>query len=254
MSTRNIGGKTWDQFSSDYDFNEYAGRPDVYLIASLGRTGSHFLSYLLFRTGQLGSPLEYLHPRHKEMWCSKLGVNDTIGQFQALFRRRTSPSGWFGIKAHWPQFATILDQSRLMELLSIKHYIRLRRRDLLDQAISFVIAQQTGAWISHQHVESKSTPKFDELAIQRALDEFANQAGRWDEYFCQNNLKPLEIYYEDMVENPESVVSTVLAEFNLPVSSERDIDVPSPRKQGTHENLDWKIRFLEGKAKKCGKP
>jgi LPS sulfotransferase NodH len=93
----------WNPFDSECDLPRYVGRPaHQYLIASSQRSGSYLLSYLLRETGQLGFPLEYLHPEHAPMWRQRFGVSSMNEVILNLFERRTSPNGWFGIKAHWP--------------------------------------------------------------------------------------------------------------------------------------------------------
>jgi LPS sulfotransferase NodH len=96
--------QSWDQFGAAYDLAPYDGWPATYLIASTPRSGSHYLGHLLFETGLFGSPLEYLHPAHLATWQDRLGTRDVASTLRALFRRRTSASGWFGIKAHWSHF------------------------------------------------------------------------------------------------------------------------------------------------------
>jgi len=138
----------WDQFGQDYDHPPFEGTPRLYLIASTPRSGSHFLGHQLLQTGALGSPLEYFHKPHLERWAAEFGTTDFPSTMARLYARRTSPSGWFGAKAHWTQFIPIAQRPNLLSFLGIQTYIEIVRRDRIAQAISFVIAQQTKAWIS----------------------------------------------------------------------------------------------------------
>ena len=49
-------------YEERYDFPERDGPPDrVYVLASLPRSGSTYLSHVLWESGCLGAPLEYLN-------------------------------------------------------------------------------------------------------------------------------------------------------------------------------------------------
>ena len=121
----------WDQFGPDYDFPEYPGQPMSYLIATTPRCGSHHLGHLLTATGMLGSPLEYFSKGRLRDWREKLAAADTVDLFRQLFRRRTSPSGWFGVKAHWPQFQQIMADEEVCGLFNFRRYLHIERRDRL---------------------------------------------------------------------------------------------------------------------------
>ena len=120
---------TWDQFGPAYDFRRFEGSARTYLIASTPRSGSHYLGRLLFDTGALGAPLEYFHPNHMQTWRQKLGAKTSEELFHGLLALRTSPSGWFGIKAHWPQFEAIRRDREIFDILAFSKYIRIARRE-----------------------------------------------------------------------------------------------------------------------------
>jgi LPS sulfotransferase NodH len=195
----------------------------------------------MLSTGVLGSPLEYLHPGHLEKWKMKYGVTDFEGVMSNLFKNRTSPTGWFGVKAHWTQFEPIANTQSHLQAIAFSKYIRIFRSDSIAQAISLVIARKTSAWISFHQVQKQ--PKYDFRAIQGALAEIEEQNGKWDTFFERNGIQPLMIEYEALSELPEEALNNILSYFDLKIESQKP--GPVPERQSTELNSIWKRRYLE---------
>ncbi|HET7575688.1 MAG TPA: Stf0 family sulfotransferase [Sphingomicrobium sp.] len=229
----------WNPFDSECDFPRHAGPPPhQYLIASTQRSGSYLLSYLLRETGQLGFPLEYLHPEHAPMWQQRFGVSSLNEVILNLFERRTSPNGWFGIKAHWPHYVWARKQG-VDDLLRFGRFIRMEREDRLAQAVSLALARKTGAWVSLQ--QKDAAPAYDDAAISGALDTLDRDSRAWDEWARTNGAKSLHIVYEELVADPLGVVNHVLREFGL---DEVDSLPPVPlQKQASAVNGEWIRRY-----------
>jgi LPS sulfotransferase NodH len=233
----------WDQFGAVYDHSHFADRPRTYLIASTPRSGSHYLGHLLFGTGEFGSPLEYFQPGHMATWKKTLEAADTEAVIRCLFVRRTSPSGWFGVKAHWSDFAPICEDPALLRFLDLRKYIRIVRRDTLSQAISLALARQTGAWISFHSQQRK--PVYDPAAIRAAVAEIEAQTSGWDAFFREHGIAPIEIAYEDLLADPGAMVDAIRAFFDLdarPASVASDL---CPERQASDINLEWRRRYID---------
>ena len=233
----------WDQFGDAYDHPHFDGRPSCYLIASTPRSGSHYLGHLMCGTGVLGSPLEYFHPKHLEKWKAKFGATEFEEVLSGLFMVRTSPSGWFGVKAHWSQFEPIAKNPAQLSSLGCSKYIRIFRNDTLAQAISLVIARKTSAWISFHQVRKQ--PKYDFQAIQIALAEIEAENGKWEAFFQERGVDPLIVEYENLCKKPADVVNNIMSYFNLDAESNKVSPTPRPERQSTPLNFEWKQRYLE---------
>jgi len=230
----------WDQFGADYDHAPFTGKPRLYLIASTPRSGSHFLGHSLLETGALGSPLEYFHPQHLRKWMDILGTKDFPSTMARLVSRRTSPSGWFGVKAHWQQFAPIARNEAILRFLGIDTYIEILRRDRIAQAISYVIAQQTQAWISFH--DSKVEPRYDFDAIRRAIESIDQNIAHWRHFFEQRGIVPLTVEYEDLAADPAAAVDRIMAHCGVSrVGAEPRWQ---PRRQASDINARWRERYL----------
>ena len=231
----------WDQFSQAYDLPSYEAQPNVYIIASLPRSGSHFLGHLLANSGELGSPLEYLHPNHLRKWREVLGASTSADALRELFRRRTSPSGWFGLKAHWNHFADALVDTSIADLLRPRQYIFIRRSDQLGQAISLVLARQTGAWISFHGRRSEPVYSFE--AITTARQEIEAQDRSWADYFLRTKTEPLTVRYEDLVDDPAAILQKVSDALGVRVTPGKRT-LAMPKVQATQINKEWRVRFM----------
>lgn len=183
----------WTPTSAEYDYPPFAGRPRVYAIASVPRSGSHYLGHLLGATKQLGSPLEYLHPVHVDLWQEKLGKKSFEEVLRQLLAIRTSPSGWFGFKAHWFQYADARREWDLDKLVQVDRFIFIDRKDELGQAVSAVIAAQTAAWMSVDH--KKAEPVYDEAAITNAIRVLRRGSQDWISYFKAQGIVPIMVSY-----------------------------------------------------------
>lgn len=231
----------WDQFGPDYDFPEFAGEPRSYLIATTPRCGSHYLGHLLFATGVLGSPLEYFSKGRLRDWQERLGASDRQQLFQRLFRRRTSPNGWFGVKAHWPQFQQIVDDPPLYDLFHFQRFIHIERSDRLAQAISWVIAQQSSAWISFH--EASEEPTYDFAAIQNALAVIDAQTAQWKQFFTTHSIEPLPLLYEDLITAPDAELDRVFTHCNVTRAPSHTRPTHQPQQQASRRNQEWAERY-----------
>src|ERR1700742_4128747 len=87
-------------YEGKFDFPGRTAPPDcVYLLATVPRTGSSYLSHLLWQTGCLGAPLEYLNFDPVGPYHFAANSPDQQQQlWRSVVQRRTSPNGMFGVK------------------------------------------------------------------------------------------------------------------------------------------------------------
>lgn len=230
-----------EQFDEAMDLPPFEGRPRTYLIATTPRCGSHLLGHALATTGHFGVPLEYLNGMNVKAWRRRFGVKNDRAVFAAIVRHRTSASGWFGVKAHWSQFAKRRDRFPA-PLGPICKTLFIYRRDLLGQAVSFLRAQQTGQWISG--APARGEARFDYDGIVDCAASVRRQNARWNAFFAELEAVPVQrVVYEDLIDMPAQTLETV-ARF-------LDPDCPvvpsvSDRTQRQSDGLsgDWRKHFL----------
>ena len=73
----------------------------------------------------------------------------------------------------------------------------LTRADVLGQAISFVRASQTGAWIAAKPEQRE--PSFDAEAITKAIRFMRQQDEKWEQLFERAGVEPYRMAYETLV-------------------------------------------------------
>lgn len=226
-------------YDGTYDFPRVVTRPSVYLIATTPRCGSHYFGHLLFATKQLGAPLEYLNPYSYRRWSQIVGSTEPAVILREIMARRTSPTGWFGLQAHWPQLT--FAQSKLPhDALDFRRIIWVRRRDIIEQAVSLTIALQTGAWTSFHRPLSE--PIYDYKAIADCADGIRQMESAWEQFLMRTNAPHLSLFYEDIRANESKAITDVLNWFELPAV---DVSLSGAlEKQATSINSAWKDRFL----------
>jgi trehalose 2-sulfotransferase len=194
--------------SVEFDLPRYLGRPEIYVIASQPRCGSHYLAHLLRQSHQAGVPLEYFHTRHWRSWYKRCGQSNPVSAFRLLCQLRTTPNGVFGVKMHWHQL-TYAAHLRMEAELKHARFIYITRDDLLGQAISHVIAAQTGVWIKGQ--PRAGTPTFSIDSILGSMRFILKERSSWERFFVFNDLRPFRVTYEDLTARRDDVMTAVCA-------------------------------------------
>jgi LPS sulfotransferase NodH len=230
-----------EQFSTDLDFPTYAAMPRLYLIATTPRCGSHFLGHALHATGQFGFPLEYLNRMNLDIWRARLKAPDDGAALRALMQIRTSPSGWFGLKAHWNQFHAFDTTALFSGMPKAEKMIWIYRQNLLAQSISRCIAEKTGQWING--AKRRGDPTYDPADIVRNAKLIRNQNLSWQAFFANELDTPLlKVIYEELLADQDNQFETI-GRFLDPSLASTPQTPKKTRKQGGEISKDWAKRF-----------
>jgi len=149
-----------------------------------------------------------------------------------------------------------LDGARLLEAVLFQpKYIWMRRRNHVEQAVSWAIACQTGIWSqkSDEKSLSNATPKFDFKVIDEWCNRIKAHDKAWESYFHQNQIEPLVIFYEDVVASHRAIVERVLKFLELEFTPGVEISRPTVEKQATRISKEWVTRYLELKGGRNGR-
>jgi trehalose 2-sulfotransferase len=245
-------------YESKFDFALAPHGPKIsYLLASVPRAGSSFLSHELWRTGCLGAPLEYLNfdpagPYH-------FAAASTGGQqklWSRVLQTRTSPNGVFGLKGFLMQFHQLqrFNPGLLASVLSIvlprdgpKRIVYLRRRDKIAQAVSYARASKSGVWRREQEKEGSSWIDYSREEIEAAERGIRVQEEQWEQMFSDLRIEPLRIWHEDALENPAAVAEGVARYLGVPMDPQQTVQVPPVLKQSEGNAAAWIRRYAEEK-------
>ena len=236
-----------------------------YVIASVQRSGTHLLCSILRSTGIAGSPEEYFLSKPRETWEKRWGTPSREAYVQHILRQNTAANGVFGVVVMWSYFEPMLQM--LQEIPAYKHlngvqllaavlgtpkYIWMRRRNHVEQAVSWAIACQTGIWAQtgEEKLQSRVVPKFDFKVIDEWCNRIAAHDAGWENYFRGNQIEPLILFYEDVVASHRTAAERVLEFLPLPIPPGMEIPPPTVEKQATRISEEWTERYLKLKGKK----
>lgn len=234
-------------------------RPRCYLICTVQRTGSWLLCHALEDTGVAGIPAEYFHRGDESFWANRWRVSDDAEFVAAMLREQRTPNGVFGSKMMWNYLEDALtrlrdlsinpgvpDRQILDSFLPQLKYVWLRRRDFLRQGVSSWRASATGQYATAGGDEPPKRPPYDRHEINNlvALAERSDRA--WKEWFAGQRIAPLELSYEDMVDDLEGNVRRILAFLHVDLPSVLPPLVPRLRRQADEYSERIIQRFLAG--------
>ena len=236
-----------------------------YVIASVQRSGTHLLCSILRSTGIAGSPEEYFLSKPGETWEKRWSTPSREAYVQHILRQNTAANGVFGAVVMWSYFEPMLQMLQeipayknlngaqlLAAVLSTPKYIWMRRRNHVEQAVSWAIASQTGIWAQtgEEKLQPRAVPKFDFKVIDEWCNRIAAHEAGWGNYFRGNQIEPLVLFYEDVVASHRTAAERVLEFLQLPIPSAMEIPPPTVEKQATRISEEWTERYLKLKGKK----
>lgn len=231
-----------------------------YVIASVQRSGTHLLCNILRSTGVAGSPQEYFLSKPGETWENRWGAPSRDAYVQQILRQNTTTNGVFGTVVMWSYFERMVQMLQeipvyrnlnaapvLAAVFGNPKYIWMRRRNHVDQAVSWAIACQTGLWAQtrEEKLEPRAPPKFDFKVIDEWCNRIAAHEAGWENYFRENQIQPLVLYYEDLVASHRAGAERVLEFLGLPIPPGMEIPPPTLEKQATRISKEWATRYLK---------
>jgi trehalose 2-sulfotransferase len=236
-------------YEPEFDFPARDAPERTYLLATVPRSGSTYLSHVLWRTGCLGAPLEYLNfePAGPYGRANRSPAEQTRLWHSAL-RRRVSPNGVFGLKA-FPLQLEALQQSNPALLRQVMRQVvpsragtrivYLRRRDRTAHAISYARAMLSGVWRKEQEHAAMAVPDYSPIAVERAGRLIDGQESAWDAMFAGLNLTALTLWYEDVVAEPARAAAEVAAYLEVTLDPAAEVAIPMVERQSQDGARAW---------------
>jgi len=234
-----------DQFDSKYNNKTNNEIRRKIVIASVGRSGSHYLGHVMTQAGMLGVPFEYFHNDNMKYWMKEMECSKAQ-YLERITKLRSTPNGVFSTKIHYHQLKKFNGGKPLYDN-SESLYIYLRRKNVIKQAISTCIAEQTGAWIStdnkERHVENIHVqPDYNPIRISNLINSIYIDYANWDYFFLKNKIKPIQIYFEDLIKDTDKYLSILAKEVGEEYKSNAK---STTKKQSQSINDDWYNRYVE---------
>jgi LPS sulfotransferase NodH len=238
-----------------------------YIVASVQRSGTHLLCSVLRGTGVAGLPEEYFLSKPGQTWEERWGAPSRVAYVQYVLQQNITANGVFGTVVMWSYFERMLEMLReipayknlneaqlLAAVFCKPKYIWMRRRNHVAQAVSWAMACQTGAWSQKAGEKSlpRAIPKFDFKVIDEWCNRIAAHDEGWANYFRENQIEPLVLFYEDVVASHRAAAQRVLEFLGLPFRPGMEIPPPAVEKQATRISEEWAARYLQLKRAKKG--
>ncbi len=233
-----------------------------YLICAIPRTGSYLLCEMLAATGVAGNPNEYFSDSYQRHWAARWGTADYDSYMRRVVERATTPNGVAGAKTHPWQFNHFARQAsgrapvRYVERPQVLerwfpdlHYVWLRRKDRLLQAISYTRSLQTNIWWdadTEPVPNAKAKPEalaFDFDLITQSVARMVEEEDMWRRYFDAVGVDPLVIYYEDLAEAPDRSVRSVLEMLEVEPGAGFRAEPRGFRRQADDITNSWAAKY-----------
>jgi LPS sulfotransferase NodH len=241
-------------YEERFDFPRRAEPPrQLYMVATVPRTGSSYFSHLLWQTGCLGAPLEYLN--FLPEGPARLAITDPQQQaelWRSLLHLRTSPNGAFGVKCFSLQLRELQQRNPMLlrEVFSAillrgpaTRVIKLKRRDRVAHAISYARSALSGIWRKEQEAAGGAIVDYSPEAIEQARTYIEQQEADWEMLFQELRIEPLTLWYEDLVQDPEGAVRQVGEFLGVEIDPAAAITIPMVEKQAQEDSERWRERY-----------
>lgn len=231
-----------------YDQPDYLGQSSSYILCTAPRCGGTLLGSLLYQSNVMGVPHEYFHPEEVisglcKRWSLPEKTEDKV-YLDTIKRKRSSPNGILGLKAHFSQISALTKSGPFTIFLKdIKCFVHVTRKDLVAQAVSYAMAHQSRKWSSLHKAEA--TPNYDVNLISNALNDILSQNLQWQRFFAVNNISPVTVAYEDLLEDPNQICKNICAQMGVITDHNFSIEKSPLNKQSSALNAQWIKRFKE---------
>lgn len=240
-----------------------------YIICTSPRSGSTLLCRLLSEVGNAGLPDSHFHEPSLEKWLGYYGFRkdefstqkDALKAiFHSAYELGKGVGQVFGLRLQRHSFNFFIEQLNILypsisdDKLLIEAafgrtlFIHLTRENKLDQAISFVKAEQTGLWHKAPdgtELERLSEPKelvYDAAAIAAQLELSEQMEAEWEAWFAKEQIKPLRITYDELSAAPYATLVRVLQTLGLAHEPKVEVTPPVARLADA-TNKQWAERF-----------
>lgn len=193
--------------------------PDNYVLCFTNRCGSNWLAALMQSTGLIGLADEYFNAPRLIRTCDNTDTNSLNAAFyNQASSKKEQVEGKFFTKLSWDQLLFFAKMRIIPDMMPNTKYILMHRRDMAAQALSELVAEQTGQWTSIWNSGKNGKRELDkitDLQIQSKIDDITFKYQQFWRYFGTFGIEPIEIYYEDLVADPNAEIARLVDALEL---------------------------------------
>ena len=215
---------------------------NAYIICTTPRSGSTLLCRMLRTTGIAGAPASLFFGTSLAEWRRRMALapsdapptvqlRDIMAAAHALGKGDTAV---FALRQQWHSFAFLqtqlallfpaaqTDLVRLTSAFGPLRFIYLTRGDKVSQAVSYLLAQQTGLWHRNadgtelERTAAPQLPTYSHEAISAAVAKLREWDQNWQAWFNLQGVAPFTVTYETLADAPRTQIRDILERLNLP--------------------------------------
>lgn len=244
-------------------------RYDSYVICTSPRSGSTLLCKLLAATRVAGRPGSHFHGTDFSKWLAAYDITPepNLSELDLLrlvfakgIERGRNQSGPFALRMQSHSLRFFLeklallypdlpsDVARIEAAFGKTLFVYLDRDNKIEQAVSWVKAQQTGLWhvapdgTELERLSEPKDPNYNGTAIFEAYRQFEADKLLWEDWFQQQGIAPVALSYEELSAAPTQYLAVILGKLGLDPSIAKDIK-PGVAKLADETNRDWVDHF-----------
>ena len=131
-------------------------------------------------------------------------------------------------KIHYNQFVSVLKECNIEQCFPDMHYIFVKRRDHLRQAISLSKAVQTKQWSIDDR--SVDTPKYDPGDIRARILIIKQMEQNWEQFFQEWEIEPCIVICEDLANKYPDVIESIMTVLGINLTEKYEV-IPSRLKK-----------------------
>ena len=246
----------------------------AYMICTSPRSGSTLLCKLLAATGVAGHPESWFYSPSVTDWLEELGVwpqpdaselevLDAV--FRAAMEKGSAGKGPFGLRQQGESFPYLLEKlavlfpdgtsggGRFHRMFGRTLFIHLTRSDKVEQAVSYLKAEQSGLWhvapdgSELERVAPHRDPTYDQERLRAIVAMLEDYDRVWNDWFTSEQIAPFRIPYDDLAADPVGTLRHTLEALGLDPAAATGVR-PGVRKLADSSSTDWVRRFRAGQG------
>ncbi len=208
-----------------------------YVICTAPRSGSTLLCKLLAATGVAGNPGSYFHRPSLEDWAGRLAIAPNAAAseperlaaiFAAAIAKGRGQTAMFGLRLQRHSFDYLrakmallhgdepTDLALFQRIFGPTLFIHLTRADKIEQAVSYLKAEQTGLWhvdadgAELERVAPHREPHYDGETIKARVATMQAYDDRWNAWFEHQGIEPVRLTYDALSGDPIGTLRQIL--------------------------------------------
>lgn len=224
------------------DEAEFLASTRCFCVLFSNRSGSTLLSDSLFRRGLPIPP--QVEIMDVDLMAEHISDYGTPLDYILGTLKGWASSGRVGLKVGIGQLAWLSNAGLIQRFAEFK-IIRIRRVDVIAQAVSLFLARETGQWHSNMAPSQTHKPSYNEAAISAALNEIRLTETAIDDFINLHKPPALVLTYEALVEEPVAVLDRCCAflEWDSDCPEKFGEGIAPLRRQADGVNASFSARY-----------